>query len=660
MTRKIDQYTLYEEIGTGGMATVYRALDTQLERPAAIKVLHDHIARDPEHRKRFIREARAVARFRHENIVQIYGFADESSDSSYIAMELIDGPTLREFVDQHVPQDVVPEIGAMIMCIAATALHAAHERGVLHRDIKPENIMIDASGSVKLMDFGLARLLDAHSVTATGSLLGSPAHMAPEIIEGESYDRRVDIFSLGTVLYFACTGALPFQGSNPAVVLRKVLAADFEPASLHNAEILPRIDSLIARALHLDPSERPQTALSFANELKAALFEVGITDVESSFAEYWAAPESWVASLRDRLPAILLAEAEIAKSRGGAGYPRAIALCNRVLSLDAENEQAQRLIDSLGSETAASSEKRPQIFFAAIIALLIVVATGLFALERHRISSEREETENSIADAGAMLGNAVRRSHVALAAASAQRFVKISLERGMSDSGVLREARSLDARYESSVRVRNAVASGFAAAEERAAADLTRRGNAAARAIRTQPTEDSDRDASENVALAPTDQIEVLPAFDVTFVISPPVANLYVDGELICSGTPRCTRALSVGSHVIIARHPDTRMQTRRQIEVANSGAQYRLRVPWPPAGLYIESNVPGTVLLDGARVGRTGQMIRISIEGIGRVRRGTLRVIPDGSFDEPMERGIALIAGETSRDSVRFRSSAD
>lgn len=658
MTRKIDQYTLFEEIGTGGMATVYRALDTQLERPSAIKVLHDHIARDPEHRKRFIREARAVARFRHPNIVQIYGFADEASDSSYIAMELIDGPTLREFVDEHVPEDVVPEVGAMIMCIAATALHAAHEQGVLHRDIKPENIMIDCNGSVKLMDFGLARLLDAHSVTATGSLLGSPAHMAPEIIEGESYDRRVDIFSLGTVLYFACTGELPFRGSNPAIVLRKVLAADFELASLYNAEILPSIDSLISRSLHLDPSERPQTAQSFANELKAALFEVGITDVESSFAEFWASPVGWVAEFRERLPAILLAEAEVAKTRGGAGYPHAIALCNRVLTLDAENAHAQRLIDSLGADSVGSVVKRPRLVIAAILALVLTVAAGLFVFERHRASTQREGVDSSMNYAGAALGESLFRSRVELAKTSAHGVVAIALERGMVDTGILRAARSLDARYAAAIRVRDAAAAGLTAADARASIEASRGPNAGSRPD-TTATQDGESER-EAAARETPGRMEELPTFDVTFVISPPVANLYVDGELLCSATPRCTRALHVGSHVVIARHPDTRMQTRRQIEVANSGAQYRLRVPWPPAGLYIESNVPGTVLLDGDRVGRTGQMIRISIDGIGRVRRGTLRIIPDGSFDEPIERGIALVAGETSRDSVRFRSDAN
>jgi serine/threonine-protein kinase len=652
MAGQIDQYKLEDEIGTGGMATVYRALDTQLERPAAIKVLHDHIARDSEHRERFVREARAVARLRHGNIVQIFSFAGDSSENSYIAMELVNGPTLRAFVDEERDQPLPPEVGAMILCIAADALHEAHEHGVLHRDIKPENIMIDDSGTVKLMDFGLARLLDAHSVTATGSLLGSPAHMAPEIIEGEQYDRRVDIFSLGTVLYYACTGELPFDGSNPAIVLRKVLSSDFVPPSDHNPDILPRLDSLISRSLHLDPAERPPTARAFANELKAVLFEAGINDVHTEFERFWKAPEEWIRQFQSSLSQTLLAEAEAARDAGRSEYPRAIAYCSRVLHHDPENERALELIESLGGLPDEQNGRWRLIAVGAL--LLVLIAAGVFWYQQHRQQVESaERVASCIDESRLLLSEAVTVARTATTTQLAQRATMSALNRALEDTGILQDARALDAQWAALTRVKSAVRAADEAATERAEANAQRVADTAAQpdTTRTGPL------GGERPPDAAIDGGAALPSFEVTFIISPPVANLYADGELICSGTPRCTRELRLGSHSIIARHPETRMQTERQIEVADSGAQYRLRVPWPPAGLYIESNVPATVLFDGDRIGRTGELIRIPIEGIGRVRRGVLRVIPDGSFNSPVEETISLVAGETTRDAIRFRT---
>lgn len=656
MPQKIDQYVLGAEIGSGGMATVYRARDTRLEREAALKVLHDHIARDAEHRQRFLREARAVARLRHPNIVQVFGFSDESSETSYLAMELINGPTLRAFVDGQPANARVPEIGAMILCLAASALHDAHEHGVLHRDIKPENIMIDEHGTVKLMDFGLARLLDAHSVTATGSLLGSPAHMAPEIIEGESHDRRVDVFSLGTVLYFACTGKLPFDGNNPAVVLRKVLASDFEPASSHNPEILPRIDSLITRSLHLDKSERPQTALAFANELKAALFEVGITNVEEEFRAFWCDPADWVAQFRAALPARLLRDAEEAISTlGRQGYPQAIALCDRVLAIDPSNARAQALVDSLGIAEERSSRRRWLIPAALLLVVLALLgAIYLFSSDAAQRSTARARAAGATASAAQATEIAALRGRQAVAVAAASAAAHEAREQAMDDAGFLREARALDAHFAASRTIERALAAGGDAVVRRSAlrdASDSSRGGSRADAEQTSPTGESVQPAGAAVVPNPGG----LPTFDVTFVLSPPVASLYVDGELICSGTPRCTRPLSIGTHEVVLRHPETRMQISRRIDITDAGALFRLRVPWPPAGLYVESNVPGTVLLDGERVGRTGHMIRVPIDGIGRSKRGRVRVIPDGAFDSPVERSVSLIAGETSRESVRF-----
>src|SRR5687768_18382494 len=181
------------------MAVVYKGLDTSLHREVAVKVLHPHLASHEEAKKRFEREARAVAKLRHENILEIFDYSGKESADSYIVTEFIRGRTLRTFIAGH--QIAFPEIAAMIVVEVCRALQHAHSLGVLHRDVKPENIMIRTDGVVKLTDFGIAQMLDHHRLTVTGQLLGSPAYMSPEHIEGGQLDFRTDVFAAGIVLY---------------------------------------------------------------------------------------------------------------------------------------------------------------------------------------------------------------------------------------------------------------------------------------------------------------------------------------------------------------------------------------------------------------------------------------------------------------------------
>src|SRR5690606_33624857 len=172
-----------EKVGAGGMAVVYRGLDRTLKREVAVKVLHTHLADHPEARRRFEREAQEVAKLRHENILEIFDYSGPESDESYIVTEFIRGQTLKEYVTERQPG--YPEIGAMIAAQVCRALAHAHGLGVLHRDVKPENIMIRDDGCIKLMDFGIAQMLDTQRLTVTGQLLGSPAYMSPEHVQGK-------------------------------------------------------------------------------------------------------------------------------------------------------------------------------------------------------------------------------------------------------------------------------------------------------------------------------------------------------------------------------------------------------------------------------------------------------------------------------------------
>jgi serine/threonine-protein kinase len=217
------KYELLDEIGHGGMATVYRARDLRLGREVAIKLIHRHLRESAEVASRFVAEGRAVAKLRHPNIVEVYDVSDPEDPEQFIVVELLRGTTLRKVLTEH--RDIPPEVGAAIGIELASALSHAHAAGVIHRDLKPENVLVEIDETrgavIKLTDFGIAKVLDVQGVTSTGQVLGSPAHMAPEQIEGGDVDARADVFGLGVLLYECMVGHLPFEGKNPAQVLRR-------------------------------------------------------------------------------------------------------------------------------------------------------------------------------------------------------------------------------------------------------------------------------------------------------------------------------------------------------------------------------------------------------------------------------------------------------
>lgn len=203
-----NRYEVIERVGDGGMATVFRGTDRVLKRDVAIKVMHPHLAARADARQRFNREATSIARLHHFNIVDVYDFSVGTDDQAYLITEFVHGETLTAFVSAHGP--FLPQAAALIGHAVAAALGHAHAVGIVHRDIKPDNLMISRDGQIKLMDFGIATAMDMEQMTATGAIVGSPAHMAPEQIEGGEIDHRCDIFALGTVLYHLVTRRLPF------------------------------------------------------------------------------------------------------------------------------------------------------------------------------------------------------------------------------------------------------------------------------------------------------------------------------------------------------------------------------------------------------------------------------------------------------------------
>ncbi len=344
MHRKLAKYEIREEIGHGGMATVYRAHDTRLDRPVALKIMHPHLQAAHEARVRFAREARSVAKLKHPNILDIYDYSGEESEESYIAAELLTGPTLRIFGETT--PEIPAEVAACITIELARALSAAHAAGVIHRDVKPENVLLHEDRMVKLTDFGIAQMVGGQSFTATGQILGSPGHMAPEQVEGADCDARTDIFSLGTVLYFLAVGRLPFSGRNPHHVLKRIMDGEYLDPLRARPTIGGRMRAIIVKSLAHDPDDRYQTAAELEQDLIELIAEVGIEDPTEMLATYLGNPKGTAAELREQsIKALTVAGRKAAET---GDLPTALDHFNRVLALDDGNAEVLRLLAGLG------------------------------------------------------------------------------------------------------------------------------------------------------------------------------------------------------------------------------------------------------------------------------------------------------------------------
>lgn len=264
------RYRVDGRIAVGGMATVYRAVDTRLDRVLALKVMHPTLAADVSFVDRFIREAKSVARLSHPNVVGVY---DQGADGAYVylAMEYIAGCTLRDVLRER--GALQPRAALDILEPVLAALGAAHRAGFVHRDMKPENVLIGDDGRVKVADFGLVRAVDTVTNT-TGTVLGTVSYLAPEQIEHGTADTRVDVYACGVVLYEMLTGAKPHSGDSPAQVLYQHLHEDVPPPSAAVPGLAVELDELVASATARTPDVRPHDAVALlgqAREARAAL-----------------------------------------------------------------------------------------------------------------------------------------------------------------------------------------------------------------------------------------------------------------------------------------------------------------------------------------------------------------------------------------------------
>ena len=264
------RYQLTRVVGSGGMATIYAAIDLRLDRQVAVKIMHSHLAQDEQFVSRFIREAKAAASLSHPNIVAVLdqGWNQGGSPCVFIVMELIEGATLRDYLIEQ--GSLSPERALSIITPVASALAAAHKLGIVHRDIKPENILVSKEGRIKIADFGLARgALLGNTMTAESSvILGSVSYLSPEQVQRGVADARSDIYSLGIVLFEILTGQKPYQGEDPVQVAIKHVNERVPAPSTLKPGLSIEIDQLVLSATDIDPDKRPRDAVVMLEKLR--------------------------------------------------------------------------------------------------------------------------------------------------------------------------------------------------------------------------------------------------------------------------------------------------------------------------------------------------------------------------------------------------------
>jgi beta-lactam-binding protein with PASTA domain/serine/threonine protein kinase len=285
-----DRYQITERLARGGMATVYRAVDSRLTRTVAVKIMHVGLGDDAEFARKFDREARAAARLSHPCVVSVF---DQGRDRSgghggrpYIVMEYVEGQTLRDVLNREAPVEPVRCLDMMEPVLAALA--AAHDAGLVHRDVKPENVLISDRGQIKVADFGLAKAVSSQTSTATqGLLIGTVSYLPPELVVSGKADARSDVYSAGVVLFELLTGRKPHTGDTPIQVAYAHVHADVPAPSsfVPGGRIPPYLDALIAGATARDPRARPQDARVFLTQLRrvrSALQQGAVDDPELS------------------------------------------------------------------------------------------------------------------------------------------------------------------------------------------------------------------------------------------------------------------------------------------------------------------------------------------------------------------------------------------
>ncbi len=316
--QRIDHYDILEVLGTGGMSTVYKALDSQLERPVALKLMHNHLANKSDFQSRFLAEARAIAVLDHPHIIKVFEVAFREG-RLFLVMEYIEGETLRQRLNTHLRERKFLDLREIVTTMrqVAQALHYAHEHGIIHRDVKPDNVLLKTvedpitkvtGTSAVLTDFGLAKRVDVVGpITATGELLGTLTYMAPEQFRGGVIDARCDVYSLGVMLYELVTGLPPFGSASAFDMILMHTQGEPERVQDMRPDTPPALVSIIHRCMLKNPDDRYETAGEIARELEAlekSIRQLSPSGVSNFKLSPNAVPSNGPATIYDVLPAL--------------------------------------------------------------------------------------------------------------------------------------------------------------------------------------------------------------------------------------------------------------------------------------------------------------------------------------------------------------------
>jgi len=273
-----NRYRVVRRIGSGGMADVWLAEDTHLQRQVALKILHRRFLQDQEFVGRFQREAEHAAGLTHPNIVAVYDRGSDG-DVNYIAMRYVEGPTLKELIDRGLSPDQAVALVRQVL----EGARFAHRNGIVHRDLKPQNVIVDGEGKAVVTDFGIARA-GVSEITQTGSVMGTPQYLSPEQAQGFEVTPVSDLYSIGVILYEALTRRVPFEGESAVAIAMKQVAETPQRPSSINPQVSPALDAVVMRALEKEPGQRFQSADAFIAALDAALKDPGVGGQTATFA----------------------------------------------------------------------------------------------------------------------------------------------------------------------------------------------------------------------------------------------------------------------------------------------------------------------------------------------------------------------------------------
>ncbi|MCY1075790.1 serine/threonine-protein kinase [Archangium lansingense] len=364
------RYQLEQELGRGGMATVFLATDLRLSRQVAVKVMHP--GGDGRRAERFRQEAALVASLKHPNVLEIHDFGEDAARGPFLVCEWVQGEDLRELTRRLSP--VPPEVAAVLGWELARALGAAHARGVVHRDVKPENVLVARGGPLKLADFGIAALADQERLTSTGGITGSLAYMAPERIDTGAFSPASDVYAVGVVLFELCAGTTPHGGKGAAYLAASVMTKDAPPL----ASVVPGtpepLNVLVARCLALDSRDRPANGEELARMLEDVVGRIAGPPAEEARA-FFQAPEAYAARWREARFQRLLSEGGSLLAHGDGA--RAARVLNEALALRPDSPEVMSLLRER-PKARRSTAIGVGAALAGIVAVVGVVGWGAY------------------------------------------------------------------------------------------------------------------------------------------------------------------------------------------------------------------------------------------------------------------------------------------